>query len=42
MVEVWVDLYTPEDIDDLILWLKLAKDVMLKWEKINAKDEAQS
>jgi hypothetical protein len=35
-VTVWVKCQSPEEIDNLIAWLQLAKSVMLKWEKINA------
>lgn len=37
LVEVWANLYTQQDVDDLIEWLRLSKVVMARWERINAK-----
>lgn len=33
-VKVWVSCGTPDDIDDVIEWLKLAKTVMEQWKQI--------
>lgn len=35
-VKVWAKCRTPDDVDQIIAWLHLAKGVMVKWEKINA------
>jgi hypothetical protein len=36
-VSVWAKCHTVEDVDDIIAWLHLAKDMMRKWEKIRSK-----
>lgn len=36
MVKVWCECATANEVDDLIAWLRLAKSVMLGWERINA------
>jgi hypothetical protein len=37
-VKVWAKCHSAEDIDDMIAWLHLAKGLMLKWEKIRARN----
>ena len=37
IVEIWSACHSIEDVDDVIAWLGLAKQVMRGWEKINAK-----
>ena len=39
-VSVWAKLHTPADVDDIIAWLRLSKNVMAKWEKIRARSSA--
>lgn len=36
-ISVWAKCHTVEDVDDIIAWLHLAKDMMRKWEKIRSK-----
>jgi len=36
-LEIWCECYSIEDVDDLMAWLLLAKDMMRKWDKIRAK-----
>lgn len=33
-VRVNVTCHSPDDVDDVIEWLKLAQDVMVKWDAI--------
>lgn len=37
-IKVWAKCHNAEDVDDIIAWLRLAKDVMIKWEKIRARN----
>lgn len=37
VAEVWAACHCAQDCDDLIAWLQLVKNVMTKWNKINAK-----
>lgn len=37
IVEMWTTCHSIEDVDDTIAWLQLAKHVIRRWEKINAK-----
>jgi hypothetical protein len=34
--KIWVQCHTPEDVEEIIAWLKMAKDNMRAWEKIDA------
>lgn len=36
-IKVWAKCETPEDVDDIIAWLRLAKDLLIKWEKIRGR-----
>lgn len=36
-VEVWMTLYHRQDVDDLIAWLKMVKEIYVKWDKLNPK-----
>ncbi len=36
-ISVWAKCHTVEDVEDIIAWLHLAKDMMRKWEKIREK-----
>ena len=36
-VTAWVKCRSGEDIDDVIMWLGLARDVMLQWQDIRAR-----
>lgn len=36
-IEVWAKCNSIEDCDDMIAWLQLAKSVIIKWNKINAR-----
>ena len=36
-VTAWAKCTTGEDIDDMILWLGLARDVMLQWHDIRTR-----
>ena len=35
-ISVWAKCHTVEDVEDIIAWLHLAKDMMRKWEKIRS------
>jgi hypothetical protein len=35
--EIWCECYSVEDVDDLMAWLLLAKDMMKKWKKIRSR-----
>ena len=35
-VSAWAKCRSPEDIDDVILWLGLAREVMVQWQAIRA------
>jgi len=35
-ISVWAKCHTVEDVEDMIAWLHLAKDMMRKWEKIRS------
>lgn len=34
LVKVWAECRSVEDIDDIVAWLRLAKSMISKWEKI--------
>jgi len=36
-VTTWAKCTTAEDVDDLILWLGLARDVMVQWQDIRSR-----
>jgi hypothetical protein len=36
-LQIWCECYSPEDVDDLMAWLLLAKDMMKKWKKIRSR-----
>jgi hypothetical protein len=36
-ISVWGDLDSPEDVEQLIAWLKLAKNLMVGWKRIHEK-----
>lgn len=35
--EIWCECRSIEDVDDLMAWLSLAKDMMKKWDKIRSR-----
>jgi hypothetical protein len=37
-IYIWCNCYSPDDIEDMIAWLKLAKAVMEKWQAIRKAD----
>jgi hypothetical protein len=39
-VKVWCNCFQPDDIDDLVAWLGLAKTVMERWGEIREKRSA--
>lgn len=41
-VNVWAKCHSPQDVDDIIAWLRLSKNVIEKWEKISARSSAGS
>lgn len=40
VVEVWVKCATRDDLDDVIAWLELAKQMVGKWQKIRKRDDS--
>lgn len=40
-VSIWVKCRTVEDVDDVIAWLGLAKQMMAKWERIRRRESKQ-
>jgi hypothetical protein len=38
-VSLWCDLRTPDDVVDIIEWLKLARTLMEKWKAIRCVEE---
>lgn len=42
IVEIWANLHTQSDVDDLIAWLQMAKGNMRQWEKIHARSSQAS
>jgi len=31
IVKVWVDCHSPEEIEDIVVWLELARTLLVKW-----------
>jgi len=36
-LEIWCECHSVEDVDDLMAWLLLAKDMMKKWDRIRSR-----
>lgn len=39
-VEVWIECCSADEVDDLIAWLELIRDVMIAWQKRMAARQA--